>query len=404
MRSADFRWFFAAGAIDTLGSSIAPVALAFGVLDVFGSVTSLGIVLAARSVTNVVWLLFGGVLADRMPRTLVLTGSCLASGITQAAVAVVIFTRTDSLVLLAVLSAVNGLCSAFASPALTGLLPQTVPAAELGRANALSRLGTNTAATIGLAVAGVIAATLGSGWGLVIDAATFVVAAGCFAALSQGRADVVGYRNTVLTDLVEGWRAFSSRAWLWMTVIVFCVANLVYFGGLTVLGPAIADESFGRAKWGLLLAAQTVGYVLGGMLALRVTTTRLLPYGLVCCLPLAAPLIALGARAPYALLLAASFVAGVGVEQLGVAWQTCMQHHVPGNLLSRVSSYDYLGSFLALPVGEVVAGPISQSIGKGSTLIGGGTLLLVVLALALMHPQVRSLRTRLTSDVTPETV
>lgn len=399
LRHGEFRWFVSAATINTLGASIGPVALAFGVLDLTGSADSLGIVLAARSVTSLVWMLAGGVLADRMSRTVVLVGSSAVSAMTQAGVAAVLFTKTDSVALLAVLAAVNGLSSAFSGPAEAGLMPQAVPASDLNRANALNRLGSNGAATAGLALGGVIAATLGPGWGLIIDAATYAVAAACFAAMRVGRSGVVRYESTVVSELAEGWRAVRSRTWLWVTVAVFCVGNLVYFGGLTVLGPLIADQTFGRSKWGIVLASQTIGYVLGGLIALRTNFSRKLFFGTVCCLPMAAPLIALGFRAPFAVLVLVSFVAGVGVEQLSVAWQTCMQHHVPERLLSRVSSYDNLGSFIALPVGEASAGPISHAIGTGATLVGGGILLGAVVVAASLHPSVRTLRTCSTSEI-----
>jgi MFS family permease len=177
LRSRPFRYLVIGSTVSRLGNAIAPVAPAFAVLDLTGSATSLGIVVGARSLANVIFLLLGGVVADRLPRSFILVGSSLASAATQGVVAVLVFARTDSVALLAVLSAVNGTLSAFALPASVALVPQTVPADQLVPANAFARMGANAASLLGVAVAGIVVAGLGSAWGIAIDAASFAVAA-----------------------------------------------------------------------------------------------------------------------------------------------------------------------------------------------------------------------------------
>src|SRR5690606_20262934 len=140
----------------------------------------LGLVVGARSVMNVVFILFGGVVADRLPRNLVLFVSCTVAAVSQGVVATLVLTHTATIPALLGLSAVNGIASAFAFPAASALIAQTVPAELLRQANAINRLGTSAAMIAGAAAGGVLVAAVGPGWGLAIDAGTFAVAGALF--------------------------------------------------------------------------------------------------------------------------------------------------------------------------------------------------------------------------------
>ena len=392
LRSRPFRNLVIGSTVSRLGNSIAPVALAFAVLDLTGSATSLGIVVGARSLANVIFALLGGVVADRLPRNVILVGSSLAGAVTQGLVAVLVFEGIDSVALLAALSAVNGTVSAFALPASVALIPQTVPAEQLVPANAFARMGANAASLLGLPLAGVVVAGLGSAWGIAVDAASFAVAALFFGLVRIPAVErAAPGERSVLRDLIDGWQAFIARTWLWVVVAAFGVLNMAFAGGVTVLGPVVADETVGRRAWGFVLGAEAVGFLIGGLFALRLRMRRLLLFGVVCMLPLALPLFALAAYISLPGLLVAFFVSGLGVEQFSVAWQTCMQRHVPPELLARLTSYDMVGSFIAIPVGEVAAGPVSHAIGVRPTLIACGLVIVVAVIAMIASPSVRNL-------------
>jgi MFS family permease len=404
LRSRPFRYLVIGSTVDRLGNAIAPVALAFAVLDLTGSATSLGIVVGARSLANVIFLLLGGVVADRLPRSVILVGSSLASAATQALVAALVFARTDSVALLAVLSAVNGTLSAFALPASVALVPQTVSADQLVPANAFARMGANIASLFGVAAAGIVVAGLGSAWGIAIDAATFAVAAVFFGCVRINAAERPKVEHaSVLRDLIDGWQAFITRTWLWVVVAAFGVINMAFAGGVTVLGPVVADETVGRRAWGFVLGAEAVGLLVGGLFAMRLRMRRLLLFGVVCMLPLCLPLFALAAHTSLVGLLVAFLVSGLGVEQFAVAWQTCMQRHVPPEMLARLTSYDMLGSFIAIPLGEVAAGPLSHAIGVRPTLVACGLVIVVAIVAMIAAPSVRNLL-ETEKEVTVETV
>ncbi|MEU5599877.1 MFS transporter [Streptomyces sp. NPDC020298] len=376
-------------------NAMAPVSLAFAVLDATGSTTDLGVVVGARSLANVALLLVGGVVADRVRRSLVLQGSALAAAAVQAAIAVSVLLDATSIPLLVLLSALNGALAALSLPASAALTPQTALAGLIRPANAVLRMGINLGAIAGSALAGVVAAVLGPGWGLAGNAVAFCGAALCFFGVTTARAGAVktAERARPLQELREGWREFTSRSWVWIVVLQFMVVNAVIAGGVQVLGPVVADDTFGRGMWGAVLAAEMAGALAGGIVAARSRVRHALLLGVALVLLESVPLVVL-AEAPNALLLGlAMFVNGAALEQFGVAWDVSLQENIPADRLARVYAYDALGSFVALPLGEMAAGPVADRLGMHTTLLGGAALATLATAAALCSGQVRSLTT-----------
>jgi MFS family permease len=392
LRYPAFRFLMAGRTVNAVGNAFAPIALAFAVLDLTGSATDLGLVVGARTLVNVAFLLFGGVLADRMPKNLLMVGSGIAAAVTQGVVATLVLTGTATIPLLIGFSAINGMVGALALPASSSILPATVPAELRQQANAINRVGLNTAAIVGAPVAGVVVAATSPGWGITVDAITFLISALCFLALRVPEPPKTADRPHLLADLRTGWSEFRSRTWLWVVVAGFCLLNAAWAGGLFVLGPAVADATFGRRAWGFVLAAQTAGMIVGGLIAMRLRLHRLLLFGVASCLPLAIPVFLLGAYPYVWALVPAAFVAGLTLEQFGVAWETTMQEHVPAEKLARVYSYDMVGSFVAMPVGEMAVGPIAQAVGLEATLVGAGLIMTVAVIGMLSSRDVRTLR------------
>lgn len=390
LRHSAYRRLLAGRTITTVGNAVAPIALAFAVLDLTGSVTMLGLVVGARSLANVAFLLLGGVLADRLPRPLVLVGSNLLSALTQAVVAALVLTGTAHVPTLLVLSACNGALSAISLPATAALTPQTVPTEILQQANAVMRIGANAALILGSAAGGALVAAVGPGWGLAVDAASFALSGAVFVGLRVPRV-ASGPRTGIVTDLREGWGEFTARTWVWAVVVAFTVINAT-IGAMQVLGPAVADRTIGRGGWGLVLAAQTAGFVLGGLLALRARYEHPLRAAMLFMALEPLFLVGLGVAPRLPVLIPLAFLVGIGVEQFSVAWETSMQQHIPADKLARVYSYDMLGSFVAIPIGEVVAGPIAGGIGTTATLLGAAVLSLTAALTAAATPAVRRLR------------
>jgi MFS family permease len=388
----EFRLLFLARGISFFGSAIAPVAIAFAVLDLTGSASDLGLVLAARMVPQLVFLLVGGVWADRLPRNLVMVASDLITGAAQAVTAALLLTGSAEIWHLVALQAVGGTAFAFFFPASTGLVPQTVEPTLLQQANATLRLALNAASIGGAAIGGLLVAVVGSGWALAIDAATFFVSAGFLAAMRVARTERLQTPN-FLGELRDGWHEFVSRTWLWVIVVGFGFLNAAEAGAFNVLGPIVArDELGGASAYGAMFAAQALGLVCGGLLALRYRPARPLFVGCLAVLLMPPVLVLLALGAPLPLILVSALVTGVGIELFSVMWDTSLQQHVPEHSLSRVSSYDALGSFIFIPLGQLAAGPTAEAIGVDETLYLAAAIVTVAVLAMLATPDIRRLR------------
>lgn len=392
LRYAPFRWLLAARTTSILGNAVAPIALAFAVLDLTGSAADLGLVVASRSIANVAVLLFGGVVADRLPRDVVLVGTSAAAAVTQGIVAALVVSGWASIPSLVVLSVLNGAVAAVSLPAAGALVPDTVPASALRPANALLRLGLNGGSILGASAGAGLVALVGPGWGLAVDAAGFAVAAVLFTRLRLPRrpaatGDTVP--RSITADLREGWQEFVSRRWVWIVVIQFTVLNAAFVGATAVLGPVVADASFGRAAWGLVVGALSVGLAVGAVLALRWRPRHALGTGVALMVVAAVPVTAL-ALVPSVPALVVSFAfAGVAIEVFSIAWDQSLQTNVPRDVLARVYSYDAVGSVVAVPFGEALVGPLAHAVGTTPTLLGCAVLIVVATIAAAATPAVR---------------
>jgi MFS family permease len=404
LRYPAFRFLVGGRTVDLIGGSVAPIALAFAVLDLTGSVNDLGLVVGARSLFNVVFLLYGGVIADRLPRHLVLVGSGVLSGCSQATVAALVLCHSATIPLLLVLSAMNGTFAAFALPSSAALLPQTVPSELRPAANAVSRLAGNSAQIMGASFGGALVASVGAGWGLAVDAASFLLSALLFQrvrvrvpgteAMDTATADGgVAARPGLISELRVGWREFVSRTWVWAIVLAFGFINAATAGSVQVLGPAVADATFGRSWWGGILAAQTAGMVVGGLVALRLRLRRLLMTGVACVGATVALPLGLALHLAPALLAVGAFAGGACVEQFGIAWEVSLQQEIPADRLARVYSYDGLGSFIAIPVAQITVGPLALLLGVRTALFAAAAIIALATVAMLTVRDVRILRT-----------
>ncbi len=406
LRERRFRLLWFGQTTSTLGDGLVPVALSFAVIGTLdGSATDLGIVLAAHMLPLVAFVLVGGVWADRLPRQFVMLASDVVRGVVQAIAAVLLLTGGAELWHLVVLVAIYGTAEAFFQPAATGLVPATVSAARLQQANALIGLSRSTSFIVGPAIAGVIAATTNPGVVFVVDAATFGVSAVCLALLRPPQAVRDAARESFLSDLRGGWRELVAHRWLWVIVVWASTYLGLVVAPFMTLGPVIAKESLGGASaWGLIVAGSGTGSLAGFLLALRWKPGRPM---LVCSLlvVLVTPSIALLAlRAPAPLIALTQVVGGTGMGFFTAVWQTTLQQHVREEALSRVSAWDWMGSFVFLPLGLVLAGPVSEAIGISTTLWISVAWALISTGIVLLVPEVRNLRRLDEPEPEPEEV
>jgi MFS family permease len=392
LRERDFRMLFAAQTISVIGDGLVPLAIAFAVLDLGGSPTELGIVLAARTVPLLVFVLAGGVWADRVPRERLMVLSHMLRFASQGVLGVLLVTGTADIWEVVVLMAVHGVATAFFRPATTGLVPQLVSAEWLQQANALLFLTLSIGQIAGPAIAGALVVTVGSGWAILLDALTFLVGAALIA-----RIRALGYvpreRETFLRELAAGWWEVRSRRWLWMSIVDFAVFQVLYLATLSVLGPVVANDSLGgAAAWALIVSSYGVGTIVGNVLALRWRPERPLAVSFLFLLLTVPTFVLLAAAVPAPVIAVAELGAGVAVA-FGVAvWETTMQESVPAYALSRVAAYDWMGSSVLRPLGLVAVGPVASAIGIDTTLLGAAAIVLLTNVGMLGVRSIRELR------------
>ncbi|MEW2619456.1 MFS transporter [Streptomyces sp. NPDC048106] len=353
LRIAAFRRFVAADLISKTGSAMAPLALAYSVIEEGGGAGSLGLVLAVNTVPTILFLLLGGLFADRLSRSRILfLGNLVAAG-AQGALAVTVATGQATTVSIAACGFVSGTAAAFIVPATQGTVAQIVPGEHLQRANALLRLPGNAVKVLGPAVGGFVVATSSAAWALAWDACTFAVAAVLLLGLRLAVPPAAA--GGVLADLRAGWRGFWSRTWLWTYTAAGTVLVAAWLAGFQLLGPLVAARRYAGARdWGLVQAAFACGLLAGTLVCLRWKPYRLLAVAVAAGGGLALPLAAMAWSAPLPLVLVAALLAGVGLDVAIVAWTTAFQQHVPSAEQGRMSAFNGVGERLAIPLGYLV--------------------------------------------------
>lgn len=370
-----FRLLWIGQTTSMAGDALIPVAITFAVLrGVGGSALDLGIVFAAFTVAHVALVLAGGVVADRLPRQLVMVACDLVRCVGEVALAILLITHSAQLWHLVVGAVVIGGASAFFLPANSGLIPQTISAGRLQQANALMSLSRSATGIFGPAVAALLIVTTGTGTIFLADAATFVVSAVSLLLMRIPPAEARPSGQHFFADLAAGWQEVVSRPWIVAAICAFAVSNLSG-SSFFILGAVLSNAKLGGAgAWGLILTGGAIGGLLGGLLALRLRPRRPLFLGFALTSAEALPLLALIGPSPILLIAAASFVSTACIELANTWWFTMLQQHVPEHARSRVSSYDWLVSLVFQPLGSMAAGPLALTIGFPATLLGAAGL------------------------------
>jgi MFS family permease len=368
LRIRDFRFLFSARAISYVGTYLAPIAVAFAVLDNGGGATAVGLSFAAWTLGQVAMLAFGGVVGDRIPRRVVMVGSDLASTAIRTTMGVLLLSGQAEVWELIALQGLGGAAVAFYSPASYGLVREVVPEGDLQQANALLAIARYAAFPLGAAIGGPIVAFIGSGTALLVDAGTYATSA---LLLSQITVESIARAGAgFFRELKEGWSAFVEQTWVWVLVLYISLYFLITYAPFFVLGPYVAQQSMDGAKsWFPVVIGEGLGALLGALAGLRwrprlpmVTTGFFLMVSAVQNLILAFH--------PTTLLLTPAAAGSGFAFALGsIVWDTTLQRSIPPEKLARVASYGWMGAMVFLPAGYALAGPIAMAIGLETYLV-----------------------------------
>jgi MFS family permease len=405
LRQRNFRRLWLGQSASVIGDNIVLVALALFIIDRTGSATDLGLVLAAKALPMVAFLLIGGVWADRLPRHRVMIVTDLVRFALHGLLAALIFADTVRIWQVIVIEMLFCSAEAFFRPAANGLLPQTVRESDIQQATAVTAMSSNVAEFAGPALATVLVLGAGAGWAFALDAFTFLVSAAFLAGVhprpraatatgepAGAAAEGVPARVSVWSEVREGAREVRSRAWVWATLASFCVA---LFCGLTpwfVLGPVVAREQYGHiAVYGVIETGLGLGTIVGSLTGVGWRPRHPMRLAMLAMLiwPVAAILYASGVT--LAVVVPATALAGVGIALFDVWWLTALAERIPPDKLSRVTSYDWMVSYALLPFGYVLVGPLANALGAVEVLMGGSVLACIALALGLLPRETRML-------------
>lgn len=389
---SDFRRFFVGEIINTAGTAMAPIALAFTVLSVSRSATVLGWVIASWTVPMLALMLLGGVVADRLPRTAVLRVTNGVQAGTQLVTAVLVLSGSAGIWQLCVLQFLAGCAAAVGYPAVQSMIPVLLAPKDRKAAYLLMSQARSLLSIIGPAAAGALIASTSPAITLLVDAGTYMVAALCLARIRLPQREDNLVSHDVRQELRLGLGYANSLGWVLPGAALSLIYNAAISGGVGVLGPTIAMQtSIGSQGWGLARAVEAVG-LFGFAFVLRSIT---LHRPLVAChlgfLVGGAPLLALGLFTTTLPIAVTMFAAGCGAALNELAWNLTIQEKIPEHMLSRIMSVDGFFSYLALPVGQLAVGPLAQTYGPRTVEIGAAALFPMAFIAAMATPAIRNL-------------
>jgi MFS family permease len=387
-----FSRLAAARFISNIGNGMSPIALAYGVLSIDGSDGGdLSLVMSARFFPLVIFMLFGGVFADRFPRNRIVGGSDVIGSFLAGTSALSFIFGFPHVWILVVMGGLFGVLNALWWPAMSGILPEILPREKLQEGNAVIGLMSNVGYISGTLIGGILVATFNPGWALLIDAISFFIVGVMVWNLSIAEKERELSKG-ILHDLIVGWREFVSRSWVVTMVVAFAIINLAFESMLQVLGPLnFADPETGPRYWSFNLAGMTAGMMLGGLIVLKMKFKRPLKISMILIAVSVMWDFALAFDLPIFLTVLAALFSGLTIEFFMVTWNTSLQSHVPEESYSRVSAYDALGSYGIAPIGIVIAGPLAAQFGVNAILFATGTLTFVAACASLTVKSVRNL-------------
>jgi MFS family permease len=385
LASRPYRLMWLGSTTSSIGDAVVQIALVFAILHIGGTASDIGVIAAVSTVARIAFVLAGGVWADRLRRQYVMLAADAVRGVVQATLAVLLLTGHAHVWELGVGAALYGAATSFFDPASMALVPETVPTAELQQANSLLGLPQSFFSIGGPAAGGVLIAVFGTGWLFAVDAATFLVSLVCLALL-RVPPRAMPPPAAFLADLGEGWHELAIRPWYWITLCAHACGNFT-LPAFFVLGPVIAARSLGGASaWGFISAGFGVGAIAGGLVALRVKPRRPLVVATLLTTLIALPPLALAFSDSVALITAALIVFAFEVVWSNSMFTSTIQALIPDQVRSRVDSYDMLISIVIMPLGYLVVGPLSSSIGFTTTLVAAAVVGGVPAALTALVP------------------
>jgi MFS family permease len=384
---------FIARFISNYGNGLGPIAIAFGVLALpNGSANLLGIALGSTAVCFLLMAPFGGVISDKYGRARMVGLTDMLAGLVLF-IQVYFFAIGDvPLLVLILVNGAFGILWGVFWPAFAGVLPSVLPEEALQKGNAINSLVANAGIILGAASAGFLVSGFGAATALAIDAISFFVSGVMIFTFRHvtPRAEIT--ENTVFDDLKHGWQVFRSFRWIVVIVVSFSFIVMCWAAAESVLGPLIALEHFnGPKSWSLVITAESAGLIVGALIALKIKPKFPMRFLMLSSFTITFYIWTMARPQSLALIAFGAFLFGITLDLWGTLWSTALQRKVPRDSLSRVSSFDAMGSMIFKPVGLAIAAPLSVLFGIDNFLLILAGITAVAILLPLFDPTVRNM-------------
>jgi MFS family permease len=384
---------FIARFISNFGNGMGPIALAFGILALpNGSANMLGLVLGVTTVLFLIMLPFGGVIADKYGRARMVGLTDMAAGLVLFIQVFYFATGDVPIAVLLITNGFFGLMWGIFWPAFSGLMPAVLPEAGLQKGNALNAFMHNAGVILGAAVAGLLIDVFGVAFTLAIDAASFFISGLMIFTFRHLTPRAQHTENTMLDDLLHGWRVFLSFRWIVIIVGAFSFIVMCWAAAENILGPLIALEHFNGAKsWSFVISAESAGLIVGSIIAIKVKPKYPLRFLMLSSFTITFYIWSLAKPQSLLMIAFGAFLFGITLDLWGTLWSTALQRKVPRDSLSRVSSFDAMGSMMFRPIGLAIAAPLSTLLGIENFLQILAAITVVAIIVPLLDPQVRNM-------------
>ena len=384
---------FLARFISNYGNGMGPIAFAFGILGLpNGSANLLGLVLGTTTVLFLIMAPFGGVIADKYGRARMVGLTDMAGGLILFVQVAYFATGEVPIAVLLIVNGCFGILWGIFWPAFSGVIPAVLPEAGLQKGNALNQLLTNSGMIFGAASAGIFIDIFGVATTLAIDAASFFISGLLIYTFRHLTPRVTGTENSMLTDLRYGWGVFLSFKWIVNLVFAWSFIVMCWAAAENILGPLIALEHFNGAKsWSFVITAESIGLIVGSFIAIKIKVKYPLRFLQLTSFSVTFYIFALAKPQSLLVIAFGAFLFGITLDLWGTLWNTALQRKVPRDVLSRVSSFDAMGSMMFRPIGLAIAGPLSSLFGITNFIYILAALSVVAVAAPLFSAEVRNM-------------
>jgi DHA3 family tetracycline resistance protein-like MFS transporter len=390
LRHRDFRLLWTGQTVSSFGDNVQNVALPFQLLALGATPLQLGVAVAIETAASIVFLLFGGAIADRVPRRTLIIASDVVGGCVVGVVALLSASGRLRIEHIYVAAVALGAADAFLRPAYTAIIADLVPGDVLRSGNAARLLGRSLARIAGPAVGGLAVAFGGPALAFGINALTFVFSFATLMLATPVRR-ILAAKTSLIRDIRAGFGYVFSVRWIWTTIIYFMLVNVAYAGQSGVMTPLLVrDVLAGNAEtFGVLMSAYGVGTIVASVVVAQLTIRR--PGRLLFAFELLAAgcVLAIGLVPIIPAVVVFIGLTGVGLASSTVIWEAMLQRHVPEKLLGRVASIDLLGNSLINPVGPIAAAALVGAIGPGGAFIVAGAYAVAFASIGLLVSPVR---------------